>query len=111
MKKVPNLLIRVNFSSIKLQEIIAANVVVRCCFYQSGNTIRVVAGHPFDLPVNETAIRYETDNTHGMRRVEVMCDNCGSHLGHVFEDGPAQTTGQRFCINSVSLDFEESTGE
>jgi len=58
----------------------------------------------FFAPVHPESVRTEDDTSHGMRRTEVLCAACDSHLGHVFPDGP-KPTGLRYCINSVSLDF------
>ncbi|MDE2095489.1 MAG: peptide-methionine (R)-S-oxide reductase MsrB [Burkholderiales bacterium] len=55
-------------------------------------------------PINSEVVERVVDKSHGMVRVEVRCNNCGSHLGHVFDDGP-QPTGERFCINSAAIDF------
>lgn len=61
----------------------------------------------FDESIEGT-VEYIKDTTHGMIRTEILCANCGSHLGHVFNDGPTDS-GQRYCVNSVSIDFEKSS--
>nr|WP_282451099.1 peptide-methionine (R)-S-oxide reductase MsrB [Vibrio sp. 1CM7H] len=82
-----------------------------CChapLFVSDNKYDSGCGWPsFDAPINDQAVRYLEDLSHGMVRTEIRCAACDSHLGHVFEDGP-QTTGERFCVNSVSLIFNKS---
>jgi peptide-methionine (R)-S-oxide reductase len=70
--------------------------------YESGS------GWPsFTEPAVAEAVELVEDHSHGMIRTEVRCRNCGSHLGHVFDDGPIDRGGQRYCINSLALDLEK----
>ncbi|MFD1714544.1 peptide-methionine (R)-S-oxide reductase MsrB [Amnibacterium flavum] len=61
----------------------------------------------FYEPVSDDAVKLERDSTLGMVRTEVLCGACGSHLGHLFDDAPQTPTGERYCMNSISLEFEE----
>lgn len=83
-----------------------------CCgtqLFDSKTKFDSGSGWPsYDSPISPQAIIEKRDMAHGMIRVEVLCATCDAHLGHVFPDGP-KTTGLRYCINSVCLDFKPRT--
>lgn len=82
-----------------------------CCgacgeaLFESDSKFNAHCGWPsFDAAI-AGKVGYVSDKTHGMTRTEIVCNNCGSHLGHVFNDGPT-ATGDRFCVNSLSVDLK-----
>lgn len=64
----------------------------------------------FTEPFSDEAVKVQPDTSHGMIREEIVCANCGGHLGHRFPDGPREKGGQRYCINSLSMDFNKDDG-
>ncbi len=81
-----------------------------CCgtdLFHSSTKYESGSGWPsFWEPVQTDSVRLESDHSHGMIRIEVLCNTCDAHLGHVFDDGPPPT-GQRYCMNSISLQLKK----
>ena len=81
----------------------------KCCeneLFNSSTKYESGCGWPsFFEQLSPDSIKTEVDNSLGMTRIEILCTNCGGHLGHVFNDGPTES-GKRYCVNSVSIDFK-----
>ncbi len=80
-----------------------------CCeqpLFSSDTKFNAGCGWPSFFDCIDGSVAFLPDNTHGMQRIEIQCKQCQSHLGHVFDDGP-KPTGQRYCVNSLSLNFTD----
>ena len=77
--------------------------------FESNSKFESHCGWPsFDDAIKGT-VNYVSDKTHGMIRTEIICASCDGHLGHIFDDGPKETTGQRYCVNTTSIKFVKAT--
>ncbi len=82
-------------------------VVCDFALFESEKKYESGTGWPSFYDALEDTISTKEDNSHGMKRIEISCKKCDSHLGHIFPDGP-KPTGQRYCVNSLSLTFSEN---
>ena len=75
--------------------------------FESGTKYESHCGWPSFDDAIEGSVEFVVDQTHGMTRTEIICTSCQGHLGHVFDDGPKDTTGKRYCVNTTSIRFEK----
>ncbi|MEG3768381.1 peptide-methionine (R)-S-oxide reductase MsrB [Alteromonas sp. 14N.309.X.WAT.G.H12] len=102
------------YSGALLNEKRPGEYICKCCgcvLFTSASKFDSGCGWPsFDAQTEDNNVGYREDNTFGMKRVEIYCKNCDAHLGHVFDDGPTQT-GQRYCVNSLSVSLKTKDDE
>lgn len=102
------------FSGVLLDETRDGNYVCKCCgaiLFSAETKFDTGCGWPsFYDQAKDSNVGFKQDNSHGMVRTEIFCKQCEAHLGHVFPDGP-EPTGQRYCVNSLSMDFNSDTGD